>query len=358
MKELNIRHQKPVFIIAEVGVNHNGDIRIAKELIDAGNGAMADAIKFQTWKTDNIAIRSSEKALYQKEAPGDDGTQYEMLKKLELNYEAFFELNKYASERGVLFISTPDDEESADFLVHIGVPFFKIGSGEITNLAFLRHVAVKGKPIIISTGMSSLGEVEKAVAVIKDAQAEVETGELVLGNFVIPPLTLLHCVSSYPSPAEDSNLKVIPIMSAAFGLPVGYSDHSEDIAVTLAAVALGATIIERHFTLDRNMQGPDHRSSIEPLAFRKMVKSIRTVEMALGDGIKRPMPSENGIKPVVRKTLVAACDISKEINITPMMIAAKRAGIGISAEFMHMVVGKKTLRDITKDEVLEWEMFS
>jgi N,N'-diacetyllegionaminate synthase len=345
-------------IIAEAGVNHNGSIEIAKQLIDAAVEVKANVVKFQTWKTENIATENAEKASYQKAETGIHETQYEMLKHLELDYSSFSELNKYARTRGIIFASTPDDEESVDFLDSINIPFFKIGSGEITNLSFLRHVAGKKKPLILSTGMSSLGEVERAVDVIKAAQAATGVSYLSVDGFAVPPLTLLHCVSSYPAPVEESNLRVIQSMGITFKVPIGYSDHSEETAVCLAAVALGAVVIEKHFTLDKKMPGPDHSASFDPVQFKAMVQSIKNVEKALGDGIKRMMPSERDTCGLVRKKLVAACDILANAAIIPEMIAAKRAAGGIPVEWRDMVIGRKTKKAVKKDEILEWGILS
>lgn len=347
-----------IFVIAEAGVNHNGSMEIARQLIDAAAESMADAVKFQTWKTENIATAWAEKAPYQKLTTGENENQFDMLKKLELSYSEFSELKNYATERRIIFISTPDEEESVDFLDSIEVPFFKIGSGEINNLSFLRHVAEKARPIVLSTGMSTLGEVERAAAIIREVQAAKGVAGLQLGGSIIPPLTLLHCVSSYPAPAAESNLRAMKTMSMAFGVPVGYSDHSETPAVTVAAVALGATIIEKHFTLDRKMPGPDHSSSFDPGQFKELVQAIRIVEMSLGDGVKRVMPSEGSIRGLVRKNLVAAYDIPADTVITDGLIAAKRSSRGISAEWREALIGRRTTRFVKKDEGLELELLS
>jgi N-acetylneuraminate synthase len=344
------------FIIAEAGVNHNGSLDIATKMVEKAMEAGADAVKFQTWKTENVVTPLARKAEYQKTGEDDAELQFEMLKKLELDYEDFWALKKHADNKGIIFLSTADDEESADFLEDI-VPLFKVGSGEVTNLPFLRHVAEKGKPLILSTGMSDLDEVEKAVRTIREVQSQKTVGDLDLMEFVIPPLILLHCVSCYPSPAEDSNLRVMKTLSTAFDLPVGYSDHTEGIVVSIAAVALGATVIEKHFTLDRGMTGPDHSSSLEPEELKAMVEAIREVERALGDGVKRLMPSESGNLDVVRKSLVAARDILKGTVVTPDMLTAKRPGSGIAPEKKESFVGKEVKRDIERDELIEEEMF-
>jgi len=257
-----IGEEEPCFIIAEAGVNHNGSIELAKKLIDAAKDAGADAVKFQTFKTENVVVKDAQKAEYQKETTGE-GSQYEMIKKLELTEEDFRELADYAKEKDIMFLSSPFDKESVDLLNELDVPAFKVGSGEITNLPLLRYIAKKEKPIILSTGMSTLGEIEEALDVIRSEGVE--------------DIILLHCVSNYPARIEDVNLRALGTLKQAFKLPVGFSDHTLGITAPIAAVALGACVIEKHFTLDRNLPGPDHKASLEPEELKEMAKAIREV---------------------------------------------------------------------------------
>ncbi|MDI6917988.1 MAG: N-acetylneuraminate synthase, partial [Thermoplasmatales archaeon] len=286
----------PCFIIAEAGVNHNGEMNLAKKLIDTAKNAKADAVKFQTFKTGKILIKEAPKAEYQKETTGE-GTQYEMIKKLELSEKDFKELAGYAKQRGIMFLSTPFDEESADLLEKLNVPAFKIGSGDLTNLPLLEYIAKKDKTIIISTGMATLDEVRDAVNAIKNA-----------GNNQI---ILLHCTSNYPAKIGDCNLRAMHTLEKEFNVPVGYSDHTLGITVSVAAVAMGASVIEKHFTLDKNLPGPDHRASLEPDELKEMVKKIRNVEKALGTGEKKPAESEMETQKVARKSIVAKVNIQK-----------------------------------------------
>lgn len=330
----------PVFIVAEAGVNHNGDVELAKRLVDVAAEAGADAVKFQTFKADRVVSAEAPKAEYQMETTDPSESQLDMLRRLELSPDAHRELQAYCQERGVLFLSTPFDEESADLLDELGVPVFKIASGEITNWPFLEHVARKGKPIILSTGMSYLSEVDEAVRVIRDAGCD--------------QLILLHCVSNYPADPADANLRAMQTMVMAFQLPVGYSDHTPGIEVALAAVALGACVIEKHFTLDRNLLGPDHRASLEPVGLRAMVTAIRTVELTLGDGIKQPAQSEVNNRLVVRRSLAAAFDIPEGTMFTSEMLQALRPARGISPTFTDYVVGRRTKRSLKTGQLIEW----
>jgi len=334
------------FIIAEAGVNHNGDIKIAKKLIDVAVDAHADAIKFQTFKAENVVTSSTPKAKYQIKNMGTDESPFEMLKKLELPVSAYKELFAYCEEKNIIFMSTPFDEESADFLDSMGMGIFKIPSGEITNKPLLQHIAAKGKPILLSTGMSYLGEVEKAVIWINDIRDGLDKK---------PELTLLHCVSNYPASEEDSNLLAMKTMEAAFGLPVGYSDHTLGVEISIAAVAMGAKVIEKHFTLDRNMEGPDHKASLEPDELRAMISGIRKVEKALGDGIKKPTKSEAELQKVARRSLVLARDIKAGETISANDITTKRPGTGIEPEFLDFIDGMKAKKDIIADSVLKWD---
>lgn len=326
----------PCFIIAEAGVNHNGDLDLALRLVDAAKDAGADAVKFQTFNTDLLVTQSAPKAAYQVSRTGNTETQYEMLKRLELDHQAHNRLAMHCQARGIVFLSTPFDEQSADFLAELGVPAFKIGSGEITNLPFLSHVASHKKPLIVSTGMSSLGEVETAAQTIFQA-----------GNH---SLSLLHCVSNYPADAADVNLRAMQTISLAFGVPVGYSDHTAGIAVALAAVALGACILEKHFTLDRSLPGPDHQASIEPGEFASLVQGIRTVEAALGNGQKHPADSESNTSAVARRSLVAAIDIPVGSVLTREMIAIKRPGTGLPPAILPYLLGRAARRHIPANQ--------
>ncbi len=334
------------FIIAEAGVNHNGDIKIAKNLIDVAVEARADAIKFQTFKAENVVTSSTPKAKYQIKNMGADESQFEMLKKLELPASAYKELFAYCKEKNILFMSTPFDEESADFLDGMGMDIFKIPSGEITNKPLLQHIAAKGKPILLSTGMSYLGEVEKAVIWINEIWDRPDKK---------PELTLLHCVSNYPASEEDSNLLAMKTMEVAFGLPVGYSDHTLGVDIPIAAVAMGAKVIEKHFTLDRNLEGPDHKASLEPDELRAMISAIRKVEKALGDGIKKPAKNESELRKVARRSLVLTRDVKSGETITVNDVTSKRPGTGIEPEFLDFIAGMKVKKDILADSVLKWD---
>ena len=331
---------EPCFIIAEAGVNHNGDIELAKRLIDVAKEAGADAIKFQTFKADNVVTKNAPKADYQIKNTNSYESQYEMIKKLELSEDEFRELHRYARKKGIIFLSTPFDFESADFLEELGVPAFKISSSDLTNLPFLEYIAEKGKPIILSTGMGTLGEIEEAINTIKNAGNE--------------EIILLHCITSYPAKFENLNLRAIKTLKEAFKLPVGFSDHSLGIYAPIIAVALGAVVIEKHFTLDKNLPGPDHKASLDPQELKEMIKWIRLTEKALGDGIKRPTPEEEKIKKIVRKSIVAKVNIPEGTILTEEMIAFKRPGTGIPPKYYKEILGKKARRNIKVDEIISW----
>lgn len=318
--------EHPCFVIAEAGVNHNGNPESARRLIDVAAEAGADAVKFQTFKAEQVISPLAPKATYQQETTGTAESQLEMVKRLELSFDTFRGLYTYAREKGILFVSTPFDEASADFLASLDVPFFKIGSGEITNLPFLTHVAHKCKPMLVSTGMATLGEVDTATQAIKRA-----------GNSA---LALLHCVSNYPASPSDVNLHAMETMTRAFGVPIGYSDHTLGIQVSLAAVALGACIIEKHFTLDHNLPGPDHRASLEPKELAALVQGIRIVEAALGNGRKEPAASEANTASVVRRSLVAARDIPVGATLTEADIAIRRPGTGLPPAMRAYLIGR------------------
>lgn len=333
-----------VFIIAEAGVNHNGSVKIAKKLIDTAVEAECDAVKFQTFKAENIVTKTALKARYQIRNSVSHESQFEMLKKLELPFSDFKKLFFYCKKKNIIFMSTPYDEESVDFLDRLGIKIFKIPSGEITNKPLIRHVATKRKPIILSTGMSYLEEVEKSIKWINEVWEKLNKK---------PHLSLLHCVSDYPAKMDDINLFAMKTLESTFGLPVGFSDHTVGIEIPIAAVALGAKVIEKHFTLDKHMDGPDHRASLEPDELRAMVRAIRNVEKAMGDGVKKPSLSELKNKPIVRKSIVTARDIRKGETFTEEKITVKRPGTGISPMKWHNVIGKKAKRDFGKDEVVE-----
>lgn len=330
------------FIIAEAGVNHNGNLTMARQLVDIAAQAGADAVKFQTFTAEHIVTPGAPKADYQLRVTNVGESQYAMLKKLELSEQDFAELKDYCEQKDILFLSTPHDQESIDFLDQLGVSFFKVGSGDITNIPYLRHVARKRKPIILSTGMATLGEVEEAVETI-----------LTEGN---KDLALLHCVSNYPARVEECNLRAIRTLSMAFNLPVGFSDHTLGIEISLAAVALGACIVEKHFTLDRMLPGPDHKASLEPAELISLVKGIRNIEKALGDGVKKPSLDELKNMVTIRKSLVAASDIPVGTVIREEMLKVKRPGTGIPPRFLSKIVGRRARRHIKADELLEWSV--
>ena len=334
----------PCFVIAEAGVNHNGDVEIARQLVDVALQAGADAVKFQTFKAERLAMPTAPKAEYQLQTTGATESQCEMLRRLELSAEAHRNVMAYCRKEGILFMSSPFDEESADFLAELGVAVFKIPSGEITNLPFLAHLARKGKPLIVSTGMSYLGEVETAVRTLE------QTGNR---DFV-----LLHCVSNYPARPSDINLRAMQTMAAAFGAPVGYSDHTTGIEVALAAVALGACVVEKHFTLDRTLPGPDHQASLEPDELAALVRGIRTVEAALGHGRKEPAASEANTLAVARKSLVAARDIPPGTALTEDLIAVKRPGTGLPPAMKPYLVGRTAREAIPAGTLLGLEMLA
>ncbi|MVX62348.1 N-acetylneuraminate synthase [Clostridium chromiireducens] len=330
-----------VFIIAEAGVNHNGDINLAKRLVDVAVECGANAIKFQTFKAEESTGSFAEKAQYQKENDPKEESQLEMIRKLELPFEQFKEIQRYCNEKEIIFISTPDGIESLNYLVSLDVPLIKIGSTEVTNYRFLRQIGITGKPIILSTGMSTLGEVEKALQTLEST-----------GN---KDIKIMHCISDYPTNVEDLNLRAMITMKNAFQIPVGLSDHTVGFEAAIAAVALGAEFIEKHITLDRNMEGPDHRASMPPLEFKEYIEHIRNTELLLGDGIKKPTKREEQIIKAARRSIVAAYDLEKNSIITEEMIEFKRPGYGIKPEMIDILIGRKLKRDLKKDEVIEWE---
>ena len=328
-----------VYIIAEAGVNHNGRLDLALKLCDIAKEAGVDAVKFQTWKTDKIVTKSAAKAAYQKMNTGTAQSQYEMLKALELSYSEFVQIRDYCNEIGIQFLSTPDTEEDMDFLVGLGVPLLKIGSGEVSNIPFLRAIGQRHQKVILSTGMSMLSDVEKAYNTLLESGAE--------------NVALLHCTTNYPCPYDEVNLRAMQTLKAAFQCQVGYSDHTMGIEVPIAAVAMGAEIIEKHFTLDRTMEGPDHLASLEPQELKQMVTSIRNIENALGDGIKRPNVSEKKNAEVVLKRLIAKTQIKKGEILNSDNISLLRSSEGIPAKYWDLIVGKQSKRDYQIDEPIE-----
>ena len=335
----NIGKGKPCFIIAEAGVNHNGSLKLAKKLVDVAKEASADAVKFQTFKAEKIVTKNAEMVNYQKRNIGKKESQLEMLKKLELGNEDFIELKKYCDKKNIIFLSTPHTEDAVDFLESL-VPVYKIGSGDLTNLPFLEKIAGKKKPIILSTGMATLSEVKEAVGTIKKA-----------GNNKI---ILLHCTTNYPCPLEEVNLKAMLTLKKELNLPVGYSDHTLGITVPIMAATLGAVILEKHFTINKNLPGPDHKASLEPDELREMVIAIRNTEKALGGGVKKPTKSEEKIKKVVRKSIIAKIDIPKGAKITDEILIIKRPGNGIQPKYLHKVIGKIARGDIKKDNLIKF----
>jgi len=325
-----------VYIIAEAGVNHNGKLDLALKLCDAAKEAGVDAVKFQTWKTENIVTAQARQAAYQTENTGVEESQFDMLKKLELSYDHFRYIQDYCKKIGIDFLSTPDEEESLEFLVSLGLPFIKVGSGEVTNIPYLRKIASCGKPVILSTGMSTLAQVATAYDTLLQAGA--------------PTVSLLHCTTNYPCPYDEVNLRAMQTLKDAFKCQVGYSDHTMGTEIPVAAVAMGAEIIEKHFTLDRTMEGPDHKASLEPAELKLMVEQIRHIEVAMGDGIKRPNKSEAENAKVVQKSILAKRPIKMGETLTEEMLTVKRAGAGISASLWDNVIGAYAIKDFDIDE--------
>ena len=326
-------------IIAEAGVNHNGKLDIALKLCDAAKEAGADVVKFQTWKTEKIITNSVAQAEYQTENTGKTESQFDMLKRLELSYDDFRKVKEHCDKIGIQFASTADEEESLNFLIKLGIPFIKLGSGELTNIPYLRVVGTKGLPVIFSSGMSTL--------------ADVETALMELRNSGATDITLLHCTTNYPCPMTSVNLNAMLTLKEAFKIPVGYSDHTEGIEVPVAAVAMGAKVIEKHFTLDRNMEGPDHLASTEPAEFKKMVDSIRNIEKAFGTGEKLPTKSEIDISKVVLKRCVASKKIKTGEIFNENNLTVKRNDKGLPAKYWDLLIGKKATKEYEIDEAVE-----
>lgn len=328
-----------VYVIAEAGVNHNGDINIAKKLVDKAKEAGADCIKFQTFIAKRIASKRAVKAEYQVRETGNNESQLDMLSKLELSFEEFFELNEYCKTKKIEFLSTGFDFDSIDFLNGLGMKKWKIPSGDITNLPYLIKIAKLNKPVILSTGMSTLQEISDAIHVLKENGTK--------------DLTVLHCTTEYPTPFEDVNLAAMNTIQKNFNVPIGYSDHTLGISIPVAAVAIGATIIEKHFTLDRNMDGPDHKASLEPDELKAMVDAIRSVELSIGNSEKKPVESEKKNMLVARKSLVANSSIKAGEFFTEENLTVKRPGNGISPMQWFDVLGQKAVRDFEEDELID-----
>ena len=328
-----------VLIIAEAGVNHNGSMDIAKKLIDKAAEAKVDIIKFQTFTADSLVNKDVKKAEYQQKTGKGQESQYDMLKKLELDVSMHKELISYCNEKKIKFLSTPFDLESIDLLDDLGMDIYKIPSGEITNYPYLKKIAKLKKTIIMSTGMCTLEEVHNALKVLRENGAS--------------DVKLLHCNTEYPTPMKDVNLNAMITMKNKFNLEVGYSDHTEGIEIPIAAVAMGATIIEKHFTLDRNMEGPDHKASLEPNELKKMVHSIRNIELALGNGEKKPSESEMKNINIVRKFIVAKKNIKQGERFNESNITCKRTGKGISAMKWNDVINKIANKDYFKNDIIE-----
>lgn len=329
-----------VYIIAEAGVNHNGQLELAKQLVDMAVDCGANAIKFQTFKAEESTGAFAKKAKYQQDNMKCEESQLDMIKKLELSFESFIEIQKYCELKGIDFISTPDGSDSLKFLESLSMPFIKVGSTEVTNLEFLKEIGNTGLSIILSTGMSYLGEVEKAINTI------ISTGN--------EKIRLMHCTTDYPTAYKDVNLLAMVTLKDSFKFPVGLSDHTIGIEAAISAVALGAEFIEKHITLNKNMIGPDHKASMEFDEFKLYVQSIRNTELLLGDGIKKPTEREKLIMREVRRSIVAAESINKGTIIDKSVIAFKRPGYGIKPEFVDIVIGSYINRDLRKDEVISW----
>lgn len=329
---------KDVLVIAEAGVNHNGNIELAKKLIKEASIAGADVVKFQTFKAETLVSKSAKKANYQKASTNAEESQFDMLKKLELDYAIHEELMQYSNEQGIKFLSSAFDLESIDLLNELGIDIFKIPSGEITNLPYLRKIAQTGKQIILSTGMSTISDIEAALEVLRQNGAT--------------DIIVLHCNTEYPTPMEDVNLLAMNTIQNTFKVRVGYSDHTAGIEVPIAAVALGAEVIEKHFTLDKTMEGPDHKASLEPKELKAMVDAIRNIQAALGDGLKRPSESEIKNMPIARKSLVAKANIKAGEMFSEDNLTIKRPGTGLSPMLWDDIIGSIARKDYETDEVI------
>lgn len=329
----------PCYIIAEAGVNHNGDAALARRIIDAAAEAGADAVKFQTFYADELVSRTARKARYQIENTADDGSQYDMLKALELADADYAALHRHAAERGIDFLSTPFSERAADLLERIGVTAYKVSSGDLTHLPLLRHIARKGRPVILSSGMATLAEIEEGIEALRSEGCD--------------EISVLHCVSNYPAAPADCNLAAMGTIARAFGVPVGWSDHTEGEAISLAAVARGARIIEKHITLDRDLPGPDHRASMEPADFTRFVANVRAVESAIGNGLKVPTPAEVETAKLGRRSVVTTRALTAGAVLTRADVAIKRPGTGIAPRFLPYVLGRRLAQDLPESTAVE-----
>jgi len=339
-REVQVEHKiigsgHPTYIIAEIGANHNGDISIAKKLIDKAAAACVDAVKFQTYKAEKLYSRHAPK--FSK----DDMKPFDLIKANELPREWHYELARYSTQKKLHFLSSPFDYEAVDQLDDVGVPAFKVASFELTDLELLRYIAKKKKPIILSVGMATLGEIEEALAVIRSERND--------------DIVLLHCTSLYPSPIDVVNLNAIQTLQVAYKIPIGFSDHTLGIHIPIAAVAKGATVIEKHFTLDRHMKGPDHLFAVEPEELKQMVRNIRDVEKALGTGIKERSPQEQEMYEKGRRSIIAAQDIKKGTKLTRNILLVKRPGYGIKPKYIDVIIGRKANKDIKKDQWITWD---
>lgn len=340
---MKILKKDKVFIIAEAGVNHNGSMDIAKKLIDAAVEAKVDAVKFQTFISENVISKFAEKADYQKSTTGIEENQLEMVKKLELSFDNFIELKKYCKTKGIMFLSTPFDMDSIEFLETLKMGLWKVPSGEITNLPYLQKIGSYNEEVIFSTGMSTLGDIENALGILVNSGTSREN------------ITILHCNTEYPTPMYDVNLKAMLTIKNAFGVNIGYSDHTVGTEVSLAAVALGARVIEKHFTLDKSMQGPDHLASLEPIELIALVEGIRNIENALGSATKLPSASESKNIKIARKSIHLAKDVKSGHVITMKDLTVKRPGDGISPLFIYEIVGCITKKDLLEDSILNFK---
>ncbi len=340
------------YIIAEAGVNHNGSEKLAIQLIDAAIDAGVDAVKFQTFKAKTLVQKGADKAEYQKKQTGV-GDQFDMLKRLELSDDIHLRLSDYCTNKGIEFLSTGFDKASIDMLLNLGMKCLKIPSGELTNKPYIEYIAQKNIPIILSTGMGTLDEVKEAISWIRVVRSQEGFTESLPSI-----LTLLHCTSNYPTPLESVNLKAMQTMAKAFDLPVGYSDHTAGILISPMAVALGATVIEKHFTLDKSLEGPDHQASLEPSELKQMVKDIRSVELSLGNGVKQPTKAELEVLKVVRRSVVLIRDMKRGEIMTKDDILLLRPEGGIPPKDMDKVIGKPLVKDVNSGMLLSWEMLS
>jgi len=342
IKNKTIGEKEPCFIIAEAGVNHNGKLDLAKKLVDIAVDAGADAVKFQTFKAEDVSTNNADIARYAKKTVGENIKQVPLLKKLSLEYDDFKTIKEYCDKKGIIFLSTPHSFDAVDFLENL-VPAYKFGSGDITNIPVLKHAAKKGKPIILGTGMSTLEEVKNAINSIKSE-----------GN---KQIIALHCTTNYPCQLKEVNLNAMKTMRDKLDCLVGYSDHTQGVTVPIMATSLGAVIIEKHFTFDRNLPGPDHKASLEPDELKKMVKEIRNAEKALGSFNKKPTQSEKETMKFIRKSIFSIVDIPKGYIITKDMLAIKRPGNGLNPKYIDKIIGKKAKIDIKKEEIISIDMF-